>query len=332
MRAGLRTAARTAVPVVVWVAGGDGARRRLQRRHAAPRQQLPRPARRPASGGGTSGSSRCSCTLTVLTTLLMADPRGASARAASTVHCSRSPCSCVCAALSARLGDVDNLRFRTHGVAWFFVLGWLVQRSATLTQRLVTTTLCVLSDPRLLRHDRSVSGSSSPASCCSSGSARCRSRSSPERPRASSPPPACGSCITHFRVWPPLTRALPEGWAYVLTILVGVGTWAVVEQATRGVRRWQVQAGQNGWCWRRYRDVDDRVVRRAAHDAVPRCATSCRREVRAATEMARARRPAAVRHPALVRADVRHRRDGRERVERERARDRVTRRSATTGR
>ena len=40
------------------------------------------------------------------------------------------------------IGGYDNLRFQLHGVVWFFVLGWLVQRS--------TTTI------RKARHDRAV--------------------------------------------------------------------------------------------------------------------------------------------------------------------------------
>ena len=42
---------------------------------------------------------------------------------------------------------LGNLRFRTHGVAWFFVLGWLAQRSSTPAKRIVTTLLCLLTIP-----------------------------------------------------------------------------------------------------------------------------------------------------------------------------------------
>ena len=45
------------------------------------------------------------------------------------------------------IGGYHNLRFQTHGVLWFFVLGWLVHRSTTTRRKLVTTALCVLTLP-----------------------------------------------------------------------------------------------------------------------------------------------------------------------------------------
>ena len=41
------------------------------------------------------------------------------------------------------VGTHTNLRFRTHGVAWFFALGWLVQRSGSRLQRALTSAICV---------------------------------------------------------------------------------------------------------------------------------------------------------------------------------------------
>ena len=35
----------------------------------------------------------------------------------------------------AQMGDWYNLRFRTHGIAWFFLLGWLIQRSTTTRRK-----------------------------------------------------------------------------------------------------------------------------------------------------------------------------------------------------
>jgi acyl-CoA synthetase (AMP-forming)/AMP-acid ligase II/acyl carrier protein/surface polysaccharide O-acyltransferase-like enzyme len=43
----------------------------------------------------------------------------------------------------AQFGDWTNVRFRTHSVAWIFVLGWLVQRSSRWWQRLLTVGMCV---------------------------------------------------------------------------------------------------------------------------------------------------------------------------------------------
>ena len=49
---------------------------------------------------------------------------------------------------------LGNLRFRTHGVAWFFVLGWLAQRSSTPGKRAVTTAAVPAHHPRVLRPSR----------------------------------------------------------------------------------------------------------------------------------------------------------------------------------
>jgi acyl-CoA synthetase (AMP-forming)/AMP-acid ligase II len=43
----------------------------------------------------------------------------------------------------AQFGDWTNVRFRTHSVAWIFVLGWLVQRSSRWWQRVLTMGACV---------------------------------------------------------------------------------------------------------------------------------------------------------------------------------------------
>jgi surface polysaccharide O-acyltransferase-like enzyme len=43
----------------------------------------------------------------------------------------------------AQFGDWTNVRFRTHSVAWIFVLGWLVQRSSQWWQRVLTMGACV---------------------------------------------------------------------------------------------------------------------------------------------------------------------------------------------
>ncbi len=119
---------------------------------------------------------------------------------------------------------LDNLRFRTHGVAWFFLLGWLVHRSTTLGRRLLTTALCVLTIPGFFGR--------------------------PERewfiavgivllvwipylplPRVAIRPIAViGAAsmwiyLSHFRIWPPLERNLPAGTAYAATILAGVAIW-----------------------------------------------------------------------------------------------------------
>ncbi len=131
---------------------------------------------------------------------------------------------------------LGNLRFRTHGVAWFFFLGWLAQRSTTPGRRLVTTMLCLLTIPGFFGR--------------------------PERewfialglvlliwcphvplPRAAIRPIAVVAAasmwifISHFRIWPPLERNLPIGVAYALTILAGIAIWCTITWAARLARR-----------------------------------------------------------------------------------------------
>ncbi len=41
----------------------------------------------------------------------------------------------------------NNLRFQTHGVAWFLLLGWLIHRSTTIRLKLATTAICLVTIP-----------------------------------------------------------------------------------------------------------------------------------------------------------------------------------------
>ena len=45
----------------------------------------------------------------------------------------------------AWMGEWYNIRFRTHGIAWFFVLGWLIQRSTPEASDSSRRALCVVS-------------------------------------------------------------------------------------------------------------------------------------------------------------------------------------------
>jgi hypothetical protein len=111
-----------------------------------------------------------------------------------------------------------NLRFRTHGVAWFFLLGWLVHRSTTPARRLPTTVLCVLTIPGFFgRPEREW--------FIALGIVLLLwSRDLPV-PRAAIRPIAVVAAasmwiyLSHFRIWPPLDRNLPAGVAYAATIL-----------------------------------------------------------------------------------------------------------------
>jgi hypothetical protein len=124
----------------------------------------------------------------------------------------------------ATVDGVDNLRFRTHGIAWFFLLGWLVQRATTRRLRVLTTALCLLTIPGFFgRPEREwfiVLGMV----------LLVWSRDLP-LPRAAIRPIAAVAAasmwiyLSHFRIWPPLERNLPSGFAYALTVLAGVAIW-----------------------------------------------------------------------------------------------------------
>jgi acyl-CoA synthetase (AMP-forming)/AMP-acid ligase II len=141
----------------------------------------------------------------------------------------------------AIVDGIDNVRFRTHGVAWFFLLGWLVQRSTTRRLRVLTTVLCLLTIPGFFGR--------------------------PERewfivlgvvllvwfrdvplPRAAIRPIAVVAAasmwiyLSHFRIWPPLDRNLPAGVAYALTVLAGVAIWRASALVSPLARRASVAA------------------------------------------------------------------------------------------
>jgi acyl-CoA synthetase (AMP-forming)/AMP-acid ligase II len=136
----------------------------------------------------------------------------------------------------AVIGGLTNLRFQTHGVAWFFVLGWLVHRSTTIGLKLATTALCLLTIPGFFHR--------------------------PEREwfialgiivliwaRHVLMPRACAQAIavvasasiaifvTHFRIYPALDRHLPRSVAYLVTIAAGIAIWYVVAHVARSTRR-----------------------------------------------------------------------------------------------
>ena len=136
----------------------------------------------------------------------------------------------------AWLGDWYNLRYRTHGVAWFFALGWLIHQSNRWWQRGLTTLLCLLTIPGFFnwpQRDWFIA-------ICLIALVWLRGLPFPRvaiRPIAVLAAATLWIFITHFSVFPPLVRALGRGWAYVATILVGVGAWAAYEGLTRVARR-----------------------------------------------------------------------------------------------
>jgi hypothetical protein len=138
------------------------------------------------------------------------------------------------------IDDPFNLRFRTHGVAAFFVLGWLIQRSQAPTQKLVTCLLCVATVVGFfgqpVREGFIVAGLV--------GLTCWRTVPFPRRLVPAVSLLAAASMwilISHFQVWPELHPRLPMAVAYPLTIAAGIAVWKVVEVVPRRVRRRSTQ-------------------------------------------------------------------------------------------
>jgi hypothetical protein len=119
---------------------------------------------------------------------------------------------------------LGNLRFRTHGVAWFFVLGWLADRSTTLRRQVLTTAICLTTLPGFFgRPEREW--------FIALGLVLLIWRRDLPLPRVAIRPIAVVAAasmwiyVSHFRIWPPLARNLPDAAAYALTILAGIAIW-----------------------------------------------------------------------------------------------------------
>ena len=232
VRAALRTVTRAAVPVVTWVGvcmvlvgGYSLGTLALVNNYAGP--EIHR------GGHWHYWFIEAFVQLTLITTAVLAIPvvRRFERRAAYLF-----PLLLFAGALVFRyrwveIDEFRNMRFRTHGVAWFFALGWLAHQSTTRWRRLLTTALCVIAIPGFFHR--------------------------PERewfialgiialiwfrevpiPRAALRVVAVVAAasmwiyISHFRVWPPLERNLPAGVAYVFTIAAGVAIWRASESAS----------------------------------------------------------------------------------------------------
>jgi len=129
----------------------------------------------------------------------------------------------------AQMDDWYNMRYRTHTVAWFFVLGWLIQRSETWRQRVLTTLVCLAVIPGFFQdvaRDWRITVMLI---------ALVWVRQVPV-PRWLVPPIgvlAAASMwiyVSHFSIWPPLRTVFDREVAYVLTIAAGVAIWFAAER------------------------------------------------------------------------------------------------------
>lgn len=129
----------------------------------------------------------------------------------------------------AWMGDWYNIRFRTHTIAFFFVLGWLIQRSDSTRRKLITTALCVASTADFFDY--------APREwfigVCLVTLVWIREI---PLPRVAVPAVALVASasmwilISHFAIWPRLAGMMPLGLAYVATLAAGVLVWIVADR------------------------------------------------------------------------------------------------------
>jgi peptidoglycan/LPS O-acetylase OafA/YrhL len=238
VRAGLRTVARIAAPTMLWVAAGMAfAGAYSAGTFALVNNYVGPPGHR--DDHWHFWFIEVLVHLCLLTTLLLAV---APVRRVERRYPYAFPAVLLAVALVVRMewawmDDWYNLRYRTHGVAWFFVLGWLAQRSSSRGRRVVTTAICVVSIIGFFRHPERewfiVAGLALLVWCPQLPWPRAAAR-----PLGVLAAASMWILITHFTVWPLLSARLPLLVAYLATLATGIAAWAVVEPGGRLARRW----------------------------------------------------------------------------------------------
>ena len=242
LRAGLRTIGRVAVPTVAWVAGG------LLFTNAAFGLGTLLLINNYAGPAGHQGDEwhfwfiEVFVHLVVIAMLLFAIPQ---VRRSDRRWPFAFPLAVLGMAVLLRsellwADDWFNYRYRTHSIAWFFVLGWLIQRSNTVRQRLLVTGLFVALIPGTFdQPEREIFIALALVPLI-----WLREVPVPRaivRPIATLASASMWILITHFTFWPPLTGALPLWSAYLITLAIGVAFWAAAEfalpVALRAVRK-----------------------------------------------------------------------------------------------
>jgi acyl-coenzyme A synthetase/AMP-(fatty) acid ligase len=142
------------------------------------------------------------------------------------------------------IDDPFNLRFRTHGVAFFFVLGWLVQRSSTVAQRALTTALCIACIAGFF-------GQPVREAFVISGLVVLVWARRIRLPRPAVPVVAALASasmwilVSHFHLWPLIAARVPLPAAYPATLLAGTAVWLAVDRSSRGARSvWRSAVGE----------------------------------------------------------------------------------------
>jgi acyl-CoA synthetase (AMP-forming)/AMP-acid ligase II len=243
LRLGLRTVARVAVPTVLWVAGGmllfgsySAGTLLLVNNYVGP------PGHRDDHWHFWFVEVFVHLVVLILVVLAVPAARQVERRRPYATPLALVALGVVLRQEWAQDGDWYNLRFRTHGALLFFALGWLVQRSATVRQRLLTTAVIgfAVADTFNLPQREVFIGA------CLVGLLWCRELPLPRPVAALVAALASASMwilITHFSVYPELMARLPIGWAYVGTLIVGVAAWLAADRAGRlagrAVARWR---------------------------------------------------------------------------------------------
>ena len=130
------------------------------------------------------------------------------------------------------VGDHYNYLFRTHTVAWFFVLGWAIQRASGTWQRLLVSGLGIAIVPHFF-------GRGQRETFIVLGLVLLVWLPSLPVPRALHRPISCLASasmwifLVHWQVWPPLDAVLKREAAFALTLTIGVAAWWSALRALR---------------------------------------------------------------------------------------------------
>lgn len=132
--------------------------------------------------------------------------------------------------------DTPRYAFRTHHVAWVFLLGWAASRARTTGQRLTVSALTVAAgvgffdDP--LRDGVLVAGL-----LALTWFDHVRVPAVAARAAAAVAAASLYVYLTHYEVFPPLQRLLPDVVALALTVLVGIAVARALGWATARIGR-----------------------------------------------------------------------------------------------
>ena len=141
----------------------------------------------------------------------------------------------------ADLGDWYNMRFRTHSVAWFFVLGWLVQRSTRRPQQVLTSVIALVAAYGVFNNPRR-------EYFIALGLVLLVWAKEIPMPRRAIAPVATVAAasmwilISHFMIWPPMKDWFIVEVAYPLTVVASIGVWWTFTHGPRLVRQRLVPA------------------------------------------------------------------------------------------